>query len=196
MNAVFPFSEVARLPMPGDNVAIATRRLEAGTGIDCNGQPFALSHTVMEGHRFAVEPIDPGQFCCRGNCPLAWPSIPCSRATTPATRVCSTHWASGSWTSNCPRRPILSIALSRINWMRRIFSLELRSIRMRSGGPFSAMVALGDGAWARAIISSSWARPRARPVMHGCWPSAGADGRRRWRGADCPHRGRRLVRAQ
>ena len=62
MNAVFPFSEVARLPMPGDNVAIATRRLEAGTGIDYNGQPFALSHTVMEGHRFAVEPIDPGQF--------------------------------------------------------------------------------------------------------------------------------------
>ena len=62
MNAVFPFSEVARLPMPGDNVAIATRRLEAGTGIDYNSQPFALSHTVMEGHRFAVEPIDPGQF--------------------------------------------------------------------------------------------------------------------------------------
>ena len=32
MNAVFSFSEVARLPMPGDNVAIATRRLEAGHG--------------------------------------------------------------------------------------------------------------------------------------------------------------------
>lgn len=62
MNSVFPFSEVARLPMPGDNVAIATRRLAAGTGIDCEGRSFTLSHTVMEGHRFAVEPIEPGQF--------------------------------------------------------------------------------------------------------------------------------------
>lgn len=62
MNVVFSFSEIARLPMPGDNVAIATQRLEAGTGIEYEGRSFALSHTVMEGHRFAVEPIEPGQF--------------------------------------------------------------------------------------------------------------------------------------
>ena len=62
MNSVFPFSQVARLPMPGDNVAIATRHLAAGTKIDCEGRSFALSHTVMEGHRFAVALIEPGQF--------------------------------------------------------------------------------------------------------------------------------------
>ena len=62
MNPVFSFSEVARLPMAGDNVAIATQRLEAGTDIDYEGRSFTLSHTVMEGHRFAVEPIEPGQF--------------------------------------------------------------------------------------------------------------------------------------
>ena len=85
MNAVFPFSEVARLPMPGDNVAIATRRLEAGTGIDYNGQPFALSHTVMEGHRFAVEPIDPGQFL------LSWqlPFGVAERALQPGDYACN-----------------------------------------------------------------------------------------------------------
>ena len=32
MNAVFPFSEVARLPMPGDNVAIATPAFGSGHG--------------------------------------------------------------------------------------------------------------------------------------------------------------------
>ncbi|NKB65927.1 MAG: altronate hydrolase [Candidatus Latescibacteria bacterium] len=62
MNQTFSFDQVARLPMAGDNVAIATRRLEAGTGIDYHGQQFTLSHTVMEGHRFAAEAIEPGQF--------------------------------------------------------------------------------------------------------------------------------------
>ncbi len=70
MNPVFSFSEVARLPMPGDNVAIATQCLAAGTRIDCEGRSFALSHTVMEGHRFAVEPIEPGQFLLSWHLPF------------------------------------------------------------------------------------------------------------------------------
>lgn len=53
----YDFTEVARLPSPGDNVAIATQTLESSTHIHNNGQPFQLSHTILEGHRFAILPI-------------------------------------------------------------------------------------------------------------------------------------------
>lgn len=42
-------------------MAIATRRLEAGTRIADGQITFALSHTVLEGHRFAVRPIRAGE---------------------------------------------------------------------------------------------------------------------------------------
>ncbi|MEO6244405.1 MAG: altronate hydrolase, partial [Opitutaceae bacterium] len=57
----FAFETVSRLPAPGDNVAIAIRRLEAGTVVDLPGGPRALPHTVLEGHRFAVKPIAAGE---------------------------------------------------------------------------------------------------------------------------------------
>ena len=53
----YDFTEIARLPASGDNVAIATQRLESGTQIRYNGNAFRLSHTILEGHRFASEPI-------------------------------------------------------------------------------------------------------------------------------------------
>ena len=53
-------STLSRLPAPGDNVAIATRRLEAGTVLALPSGPRPLVHTVLEGHRFAVAPIAPG----------------------------------------------------------------------------------------------------------------------------------------
>ncbi|HVW22282.1 MAG TPA: UxaA family hydrolase [Opitutaceae bacterium] len=56
-----PLSAVARLPEPGDNVAIAIRRLEAGASVQLAGGTVALPHTVLEGHRFAVQPIRPGE---------------------------------------------------------------------------------------------------------------------------------------
>ncbi len=61
-----PFSPLSpdsacRLPSPRDNVAIATRRLEAGTAIALSGSPCELPHTVLEGHRFAVRPIRRGE---------------------------------------------------------------------------------------------------------------------------------------
>jgi altronate dehydratase len=55
------FQEVGRLPAPGDNVAMATRRLEAGTRISYRGSEFTVGHTVLEGHRFAVERIAEGR---------------------------------------------------------------------------------------------------------------------------------------
>ena len=61
MSKAFDFDEVGRLPLPGDNVAIAIRRLQAGTEIRFEETSFQLDHTVMEGHRFAVRPIGAGQ---------------------------------------------------------------------------------------------------------------------------------------
>jgi altronate dehydratase len=55
------FQEIGRLPAPGDNVAMATRRLEAGTRVSYEGSEFTVGHTVLEGHRFAVEPLAEGQ---------------------------------------------------------------------------------------------------------------------------------------
>ena len=57
---VWDLQEVGRLPTPGDNVAIATRRLEAGTRVSHKGSEFTVGYTVLEGHRFAVEPITEG----------------------------------------------------------------------------------------------------------------------------------------
>ena len=53
----YDFTTVARLPAPDDNVAIATQMLESGTRIRYNGQQFELSHTILEGHRFAIQSI-------------------------------------------------------------------------------------------------------------------------------------------
>jgi altronate dehydratase len=58
---VWEFQEVGRLPAPGDNVAMATRRLEAGTRVSYRDSLFTVGHTVLEGHRFAVEPVAEGQ---------------------------------------------------------------------------------------------------------------------------------------
>ncbi|MBD3922721.1 UxaA family hydrolase [Paenibacillus sp. PR3] len=61
MNVVYQFEEVARLPLPGDNCAVAIRQLDSGTVIQFEGQSFTLDYTVMEGHRFAVKAIAQGE---------------------------------------------------------------------------------------------------------------------------------------
>jgi len=60
MSDTVNFSEVGRLPLPGDNVAIATRDLPAGATVTRGDDQFKLSHTVLEGHRFACAPIPAG----------------------------------------------------------------------------------------------------------------------------------------
>ncbi len=55
------FSEIGRLPLPGDNVGIATRKLDRGTQIIHSDLTFALRHTILEGHRFAIQPIAPDE---------------------------------------------------------------------------------------------------------------------------------------
>lgn len=61
MNAACQFDEVAKLPLPGDNCAVATRQLDAGAVIQYEGQILTLDYTIMEGHRFAVKAIAPGE---------------------------------------------------------------------------------------------------------------------------------------
>ena len=62
MTTVHTLESIARLPMAGDNTAIAIRRLEAGELVQLDGRAVPLSHTVLEGHRFAVQPIDAGEL--------------------------------------------------------------------------------------------------------------------------------------
>lgn len=50
-------TEIGRLPAAGDNCAIAIRTLAAGTAVTWGQTTFTLAHTVLEGHRFAVQPI-------------------------------------------------------------------------------------------------------------------------------------------
>ncbi len=71
-----PLPTVSRLPAPGDNVAIATRRIEAGEVLALPGAARALPHTVLEGHRFAVSAIAPGEAL------LSW-GLPFGRALRP-----------------------------------------------------------------------------------------------------------------
>src|SRR5882724_4300806 len=60
------FDSAGRLPAPGDNVAIAIRRLEAGTAVELGNGTRVLAHTILEGHRFAVRSI------ARGEALLSW----------------------------------------------------------------------------------------------------------------------------
>jgi altronate dehydratase len=56
----FEFDAVGRLPAPGDNVAIALGRIEAGSRVIIDGTPRAVAGTILEGHRFAVRAIARG----------------------------------------------------------------------------------------------------------------------------------------
>ena len=61
LSSPLPFDAVARLPQAIDNVAIATRRLEAGLPIEHEGRHFTLDTTILVGHRFAIEPVAEGE---------------------------------------------------------------------------------------------------------------------------------------
>ena len=78
------FLSVARLPAPDDNVAIATQKLDVGTQIQYDEQ-FSLSHSVLEGHRFAVKLIAEGEPLLSWGLPFGY----ASRAITPGDYVCN-----------------------------------------------------------------------------------------------------------
>lgn len=51
---------IGRLPVAGDNAAIATQIIKDGTQIQFGDSVFQISHTILEGHRFAIQPIASG----------------------------------------------------------------------------------------------------------------------------------------
>src|SRR4030095_10105367 len=57
MSTPIPVAAISRRPAPADNVAIVTRRLDAGTAIEIDGTAHTLAYCVLEGHRLAVRPI-------------------------------------------------------------------------------------------------------------------------------------------
>ena len=81
----FEFDHVARVPAPQDNVAIATRRLEAGTVVTDGDREFRLPHTVLEGHRFVREPVADGARLTSWGLPFGI----ASRALGPGEYVCN-----------------------------------------------------------------------------------------------------------
>lgn len=56
----FEFSEVSRLASENDNVAIATRIIPGDATVMHGSVALRMSHTVLEGHRFAITPIEIG----------------------------------------------------------------------------------------------------------------------------------------
>ena len=79
------FEEIGVLPEPGDNVAIASRRLDAGTEVELDGTTVTLPHTVLEGHRFVVTPVATGAALTSWNTPFAR----ASRDLAPGDYVCT-----------------------------------------------------------------------------------------------------------
>ncbi len=85
MAHVYDFHDVARLPAPGDNVAIASRRLEAGAEVVSDSERFRLDHTLLVGHRFARQPINTGAALLSWGLPFGY----ASRDMAPGTYVCN-----------------------------------------------------------------------------------------------------------
>jgi len=58
---VVDFVEIGRVPAPGDNVAIACKKLSAGTRFRLDGETHTLLNALLEGQRFAIAPIEKGE---------------------------------------------------------------------------------------------------------------------------------------
>ena len=85
MHEPFEFDRVARVPAAADNVAIATRRLEAGTRVADGRAAFRLPHTVLEGHRFVRVPVAAGARLTSWGLPFGI----AARALAPGEYVCN-----------------------------------------------------------------------------------------------------------
>ena len=85
MGERFEFDRVARVPAQADNVAIATRRLEAGTCVADREGEFCLPHTILEGHRFVRVPIAQGARLTSWGLPFGI----AARALGPGEYVCN-----------------------------------------------------------------------------------------------------------
>lgn len=69
---VVDFEDIGRIPAPGDNVAIASKNLQAGTPFRFRGQVHALQSSLLEGQRFAIETIAEGDALLSWGLPFGW----------------------------------------------------------------------------------------------------------------------------
>ncbi len=123
------FTAAGRLPAPDDNVAIAVRRLEAGTTLTLGRAISTLPHTVLEGHRFAVRPI------AQGDALLSWglPFGSALAAIAPGDYVCNQSTldalAIRHTGAKLPARP---------NFADRLEPFQLEERAFRAGAPVEA----------------------------------------------------------
>jgi altronate dehydratase len=118
------FKDAGRLPEPGDNVAIASRTLDAGTTLVDGRRRYTLPHTVMEGHRFVRDPVPAGAAL------LSWgqPFGHALRDLAPGEYLCN----AGMLTALAPRR--LAFALpTEPNFADQIHRYELDEAAFRPG---------------------------------------------------------------
>jgi len=85
MGQTYSLDQIARLPMPGDNTAIATRRLEAGDTLLVDGAPRELACTILEGHRFAIHALAVGDALLSWRLPFGY----ATHAIAPGEYVCN-----------------------------------------------------------------------------------------------------------
>jgi altronate dehydratase len=83
--SAIPFDDVARFPAPGDNVAIACRTLEPGAQIAHAQGTLTLSHTILEGHRFALSHVPKGAQLLSWGLPFGF----ATRDIVPGDYVCN-----------------------------------------------------------------------------------------------------------
>ena len=131
MPQIFQFHEIARIPLPGDNVAIATHRLEADTKIIYEGRELTLDYTILEGHRFL----------------LAWRYEISNRAPMSAMLTCSKPSGFARLILSCPPRPTLPTKSSLITWMKRVFARPGRFPFMSSHGRLWAIAGVPSEGW-------------------------------------------------
>ena len=124
MTGVQDFVRVGRLPLPGDNVAIAIRKLPAGTRCRYGHGTLELSTTIMEGHRFAVRALAAGDPLLSWGLPFGTALGPIA----PGEYVCN----QGMLDALAQRQ--LDIVLPRIpNFEDRVAPFVLRSDQIRPG---------------------------------------------------------------
>jgi len=108
MSSRYPLQEIACLPDPADNCAIALRRLNPGTLVQApDGSSFAIDFTVLEGHRFAIRSIREGEAL------LSW-GMPCGillANVNPGVYICNAgvlaEISTRNLDFNLPRKPNL-----------------------------------------------------------------------------------------
>ena len=163
----YNFASVARLPSQGDNVGIATQTLESGTRIRYNGQQFQLSHTLLEGHRFAVQPILETEPLLSWGLPFGFATRPIS----PGDYVCNQKMIDSLSIRNLPFE-----LPGTPNFSDKMAPYQLDEAEFRSGKqvprhahkrPFLGYQRPGIVALARATILSLWGRLHALPVSRG-----------------------------